>query len=195
MATVNATVTAGGIFYDRAVDELEVQPHAPADEPTVGPEGEQLTMIEGVEIQRLTPLVDHRGSLMEVVNLDWPFWREPIVHCYEIAIAPGRIKGWGMHKLQADRYVVSAASMRVVLYDGRVGSPTQQRLVQFHFSDRSPGLLRIPPGVWHADQNTGDDTARFVNFPTRAYDPAHPDKYRLDPHSNAIPFDWELRDG
>lgn len=65
--------------------------------------------------------------------------------------------------------------MRVVLYDGRVRSPTHERPVQFHFSDRSPGLLRIPPGVWHADQNTGDEVVRFVNFATRAFDPAHPD--------------------
>ena len=49
--------------------------------------------------------------------------------------------------------------------------------------------------AWHADQNTGDETARLVNCPTRAYDPANPDKHRLDPHSDAIPFDWELRDG
>ncbi len=177
------------------MDEVEVQPHAPADEPTVGPDGERLTAIEGVEFQRLAPLVDHRGSLTELINLEWPFWREPIVHAYEVAIASGRIKGWGMHRRQSDRYVVAAASIRVVLYDGRVESPTFERVAQFHFSERAPGLLRIPPGVWHADQNTGEGMARFFNFPTHAYDAANPDKHRLDPHSGAIPFDWELRDG
>ena len=33
------------------------------------------------------------------------------------------------------------------------------------------------------------------NFPTRPYDADAPDKYRVDPHSGTIPFDWELRDG
>ena len=47
----------------------------------------------------------------------------------------------------------------------------------------------------HADQNIGDREARLLNFPTRPYDRADPDKYRIDPHSGAIPFDWELRDG
>jgi dTDP-4-dehydrorhamnose 3,5-epimerase len=177
------------------VDELEVEPQAPPDQPTIGPDGEPLNVIEGVELERLSPHVDHRGSLTELINFRRPFWHEPIVHAYEVAIAPGRIKGWGMHGVQADRYVVTSASMRVVLYDGRVQSPTYERLMEIHFSERSPGLLRIPPGVWHADQNTGEEIARFVNFPTHAYDPAHPDKHRLDPHSDAIPFDWALRDG
>ena len=58
-----------------------------------------------------------------------------------------------------------------------------------------PSSTRIPPGVWHADQNFGSSEAMVMNFPTRPYNRAHPDKHRLDPHSNAIPFDWALRDG
>ena len=53
---------------------------------------------------RLEPHVDHRGSLFEIVNFDHPFWQEPVVYAYAITIRPGRIKGWGMHKLQTDRY-------------------------------------------------------------------------------------------
>jgi hypothetical protein len=30
---------------------------------------------------------------------------------------------------------------------------------------------------------------------TRPCDHADPDKYRIDPHSGEIPFDWTLRDG
>ena len=59
----------------------------------------------------------------------------------------------------------------------------------------SPGLLLIPPGVWHADQNWGDDDVIIMNFPTRPFDRENPDKYRLDPHSEKIPFDWSLPDG
>ena len=34
-----------------------------------------------------------------------------------------------------------------------------------------------------------------MNFPTRPFDRESPDKYRLDPHSDEIPFDWSLPDG
>lgn len=132
---------------------------------------------------------------MEVVNFDHPFWTEPIVYSYALTIAPGRIKGWGMHKLQADRYFVAGGDVRIVLYDGRTESPTFGRFAQFYCGERTPSLLRIPPGVWHADQSIGDRDALIVNFPTRPYDRAEPDKYRIDPHSGEIDFDWTLSDG
>jgi dTDP-4-dehydrorhamnose 3,5-epimerase len=85
--------------------------------------------------------------------------------------------------------------VRVVLYDGRTGSPTHGRLDVQHLSAGVPSLLSIPPGVWHADQNSGEEDALLVNFPTRPYDRDAPDKYRIDPHSAEIPFDWSLGDG
>src|SRR5262249_21267595 len=118
----------------------------------------------------------------------------PIVHSYCFTVRPGRIKGWGMHKLQADRYAPLRGTLRVVLFDGREDSLTFERFAEFTFSEAAPGLLRIPPGVWHADQNLGNEDAVIMNFPTRAYNPEDPDKYRIDPHSDQIPFDWSLRD-
>jgi dTDP-4-dehydrorhamnose 3,5-epimerase len=143
----------------------------------------------------LGPLqADHRGSLLEVVDTRHPFWREPIVWAYRVTVRPGRIKGWGMHKLQTDRYFVTSGRLRVVLYDGRTDSATYERFAEFQFTDETPGLLLIPPGVWHADQNTGDRDAVVVNFPTRVFNPDAPDKYRVDVTSGDIPFDWTLRD-
>jgi dTDP-4-dehydrorhamnose 3,5-epimerase len=109
-------------------------------------------------------------------------------------VRPGRIKGWGLHKLQSDRYLTLSGRLRVVLYDGRVDSSTHGCFSEFQFTDETPGLLLIPRGVWHADQNTGDRDAVLVNFPTRAYDHEHPDKYRIDLASGEIPFDWTLKD-
>jgi dTDP-4-dehydrorhamnose 3,5-epimerase len=100
-----------------------------------------------------------------------------------------------MHRLQADRYFICSGSLRVVLYDGREDSPTHKQLAHYTFADRVNGLVYIPPGVWHADQNIGEEDAIAINFPTRPHDRSDPDKYRIDPHSGEIPFDWTLRDG
>jgi dTDP-4-dehydrorhamnose 3,5-epimerase len=170
------------------MEELRVAPEAAKDEPPFR-EG-----IEGVQVVRLKKFADNRGSLTPIMG-DAEFWTEPIVWSYYITIRPGRIKGWGMHKLQADRYYVSSGSVRVVLYDGRFESPTFERFQEVHYTDQAPGLLRIPPGVWHADHNWGDDEAHIINFPTRAFNKADPDKYRIDPHSGTIPYEWTLPDG
>jgi dTDP-4-dehydrorhamnose 3,5-epimerase len=166
------------------------------EKPSVDREGKALPVaIEGVVLVRLAAHHDARGSLTPMLDVRDPFWIEPIVYAYSITIRPGRIKGWGRHRLQTDRYFVSRGSLRVVLFDGRDDSPSCGRYAEIYFTDATPGLLRIPPGVWHADQCWGDSDAHILNFPTHAYDPEAPDKQRIDPHSGVIPFDWELRDG
>lgn len=168
--------------------EFEVVPLGKRDEPAS-------SGIDGVAAARLDPHVDHRGSLFELVNFDHPFWQEEVGYAYCITIRPGLIKGWGMHKLQSDRYFLAQGSVRVALYDGRAGSPTHGRLDVHNLTGSAPSLLLIPPGVWHASQNWGDEDALILNFPTRPYNREAPDKYRIDPHSDEIPFDWSLRDG
>jgi dTDP-4-dehydrorhamnose 3,5-epimerase len=166
------------------------------DSPTVDAESQELPRsISGVEVRRLTMHADHRGVLTPAIDTRDRLWSEPIVYAYCITILPGRIKGWGMHERQTDRYVTVNGNVRVVLFDGRSGSATEELITEIYFTDRTPGVVQIPPGVWHATQNWGDTEARIMNFPTRAYDPCCPDKSRVDPHSGAIPFDWSLRDG
>jgi dTDP-4-dehydrorhamnose 3,5-epimerase len=169
---------------------------AEQDLPTVDAHGRELdARLDGVVLKRLMPLADHRGSLTQVIDARDAFWSEPVVYAYTFMIRPGRIKGWGMHERQTDRYFVAVGNVRVVLYDGRADSDSHGRFEQFYFTPSTPGLLMIPPGVWHADQNWGQTDAHLVNFPTHPYDHVNPDKFRIDPHSGMIPFDWELRDG
>jgi len=166
------------------------------DRPTVDADSHELPAgIDGVEVRRLTTHADARGALTPVVDIRDPFWDEPIVYSYRFSILPGRIKGWGMHELQTDRYFIVSGSVRVVLFDGREDSRTSGAIVEANFTDRTPGLVKIPPGVWHADQNWGDVEAHVLNFPTRAYDPDRPDKFRIGPHDGTIPFEWAISDG
>jgi dTDP-4-dehydrorhamnose 3,5-epimerase len=174
----------------------DVQPSGRKDSQTVDQDGRELFgEIEGADVVRLHPIADGRGSLTPFLSLADSFWREPVVYAYSVNFRPGVIKGWGMHRRQTDRYFVPAVRIRVVLYDGRVGSPTFERFQEVWFSEASGGVVRIPPGVWHADQNWGETDASLVNFPTLPYDPVDPDKYRIDPRSGEIPFDWTVRDG
>lgn len=155
----------------------------------------QPPLIHGVELERFTGFHDNRGSMIPTLDVRKAFWREPVIYAYLVTVRPGTIKGWGMHKVQTDRYSVLRGQVRVVLFDGREDSPDKGSFCEIWFTDECPGLLRIPPGVWHADQNWGSTEALIMNYPTHAYNPADPDKYRIDPHSGIIPFKWELKDG
>lgn len=151
--------------------------------------------IDGVVVRRVTIHADHRGTLMPVLDIRHDFWEAPVVYSYCFTIRPGVIKGWGMHEVQMDRYFVACGHIRVVLFDGREESPSRGTIEQIYFTPETPGLVCVPPGVWHADQNWGATDAVILNFPTVPYDPVNPDKHRIDPHAEVIPFDWSLRDG
>jgi dTDP-4-dehydrorhamnose 3,5-epimerase len=174
----------------------EVAPAGDKDGLTVDQAGRPISAgIDGVRTVPLVSHVDHRGTLTEAVNFDNEFWDEPVVYSYCITIRPGRIKGWGMHRKQADRYFIASGHLRVVLFDGRVDSPTYRSFAEFHLTEEARALLLIPPGVWHGDQNWGERDAILMNFPTRPFDRNDPDKYRIDPYSGTIPFAWSLPEG
>ena len=183
------------IGRDRAVAAESATPDSPR---TIEPDLVMAGRIAGVRIARLMGYHDQRGALVPFLDFTQPFWSdpaEPVVHAYEFTIRPQRIKGWGMHQRQADRYFVQAGELRVVLFDGRDHSPTRGGYCEFFFTETSRGLLYIPPGVWHATQNWGTTLGRICNFGTVRFDPVDPDKARIDPHTGSIPFDWRLRDG
>ena len=171
-------------------------PRETPDAPSVTRSGERLPApIDGVRYERLTVHADHRGQLVPAFDPAHPFWDEPVVWAYNWTLRPGRIKGWGMHE-EPGRPLLRhrGGHPRRALRRPREDSPSHQRFHVVDFTRGTPGLLRIPPGVWHASQNWGDFEAVCMNFPTAAFDPEHPDKYRIDPHSGEIPFDFTLRD-
>lgn len=169
------------------------------DIPTVDAAGQLLPpKIPGVEVKRLTTHADHRGVLTQFIDTRDPFWNEPIVYAYRFSILPGRIKGWGMHRKQTDRYFIVSGNVRVVLYEPPNSGDIPYGggiFEEIYFTDATPGLVKIPPGIWHADQNWGGTVAHVCNFPTVPYDPADPDKYRISPDSPELAFDWSLRNG
>jgi dTDP-4-dehydrorhamnose 3,5-epimerase len=112
----------------------------------------------------------------------------PLVYVYQATLRRGQIKGWVVHREQDDRLFINFGFLRVVLYDDREGSETRGMVNDLTFSERSRTLVVIPCGIFHAVQNVGEMEASFINMPTRPYDHANPDKYRLPLQNDLIPF-------
>jgi dTDP-4-dehydrorhamnose 3,5-epimerase len=162
------------------------------DRQTVTAEGDRLEpLIDGVVIRRLTPHEDKRGELVELYRHEWPVHEDPLVYAYFVTLRPGAIRGWAMHKLQDDRIAVVSGFVRWVLYDNRPESPTYRGLNVLTISERNRTLFTIPKFVIHACQNIGTVEAAFINFPTRPYDHANPDKYRIAHDGGLVPFRFD----
>ena len=88
------------------------------DRPTVTRDGQaRPTPIDGVIVERTGMHADHRGALIPFMDARKSFWSEPVVYAYCFSIRPGRIKGWGMHEHQTDRYFVVRDTILEAVWD------------------------------------------------------------------------------
>jgi len=151
-------------------------------------------MIEGVKVRKLRLIPDERGYLMEMLRSDWEEY-DKFGQVYVTAVYPGAVKGWHYHRIQTDHFICVHGMAKVVLYDGREGSPTHGEVNEFFLGDQNAMLLKIPPGVMHGFKGIGQEMALIVNVPTEMYNYEQPDEYRLPAHTDQIPYDWSRKDG
>lgn len=151
-------------------------------------------MIEGVKIKKLKVIPDERGRLMEMLRADDELFIK-FGQVYLTTAYPGVVKGWHYHKKQTDNMVIVKGMMKVVLYDKREGSSTKSEINEFFMGIHNPILLQIPPLVFHGFKCISEEEAMVINCPTETYDYEDPDEFRIDPHKNDIPYDWERENG
>lgn len=162
------------------------------DRQTVTAGGESLEKVpDGVTFHDVATHVDGRGAVCELFDLRWGWRNEPLVFAYSFTVRPGMLKGWGMHKEHEDRYFIFFGEVEVLLYDDRPESPTYGLLSKVVLSEYRCRLMNIPPGIWHLDHNIGSKDAVLVNFPTKPYEHENPDKYRLPPNNDKIPYRFD----
>src|SRR5690349_25168166 len=125
-------------------------------------------MIAGVTVKDLNLITDERGFLMEILRSDDPLFQR-FGQAYITAAYPGVVKAWHYHTKQTDHFCVVKGMAKVVLYDGRKGSPTRGIVNEFFIGDQNPALVVIPNLVMHGYKNIGTEEVFLLNFPTEAY--------------------------
>jgi dTDP-4-dehydrorhamnose 3,5-epimerase len=151
-------------------------------------------VIHGVNVKQLKVIPDQRGRLMEILRRDDPLFLE-FGQVYITTAYPGVVKAWHYHKLQTDHLTTLTGMVQIALYDSREDSPTHGQVNVFYTGTHNPVLVQVPPLVYHGFKNVGLEEALILNVPTLPYRYDQPDEFRLDPHHNDIPHDWNRRDG
>ena len=163
---------------------------------TVTPDGTSIEpLIHGVIIRPAVTLVDDRGTLCEILNPAWGVHPAPLTYVYQFTIRPGKIKGWHAHHQHDDRIFISQGEIKVVLYDDRPESPTYRMINEIYRTERHRSLMIIPAFVFHAHQNIGDTNALLISSPTRVYNHADPDVFRLPIENDYIPYKFDEKLG
>ena len=151
-------------------------------------------LIEGVRFRSTRPVPHEDGHLTEIARADWEMLGGPVVQVHLTTTLPSRVRAWGLHQEGSDRLFVAQGLVTICVFDGRNGSPSQGRVNEFTLSERNPGLLLIPPNLYHGWRNIGSSEALIINMPTRLYRYDQPDALDLpwdcEEAARIIPYRW-----
>jgi dTDP-4-dehydrorhamnose 3,5-epimerase len=154
----------------------------------------RVTLIHGVVFRPTRPVPHEDGHVTEVARASWEILGTPIVQVHITTTLPGRIRAWGLHRFSMDRLFVVSGLVTIVVFDGRNDSPTYNQVNAFTVSEKNPGLLLIPPNLYHGWKNIGTSEAVIINMPDRMYNYEMPDALDLPWDSEAarriVPYQW-----
>ena len=147
-------------------------------------------MIEGVLIKPLKQIPDERGKIMHMLRADDSHF-DNFGEIYFSVVYPDVIKGWHLHTKMTLNYAVVSGMIKLVLYDIREESPTKGELQELYVGDDNYALVKIPPGIYNGFKGIGMKPAIVANCSDIPHDPE--EIQRIDPFSNDIPYDWDLK--
>lgn len=153
-----------------------------------------MNIIQGVKIKKLEIHPDERGRVVEILRNDEDLY-QGFGQVYLTTTYPQVVKAWHLHKVQTDSVCCLKGMIKLVLYDGRVDSPTLGEVNEFFIGTHNPVLIQIPKEIYHGWKCISPDEALIINVPTHPYNIEKPDEYRLPYNTELIPYDWRIKMG
>lgn len=102
---------------------------------------------------------------------------------------PNVIKAWHRHRLQTDFWICLHGHLKVGMHresDGKTWLAV--------IGEKRPGVMVIPPPLWHGAATVGAESAGLLYYVTHAYNPQAPDEDRRA-YDSIAGFPWGIRHG
>jgi dTDP-4-dehydrorhamnose 3,5-epimerase len=161
--------------------------------------------IHDVVVHGLKTNRDPRGTLTELLRVDWPdVYGEsmPFKQVYTSTTSPGvarDIDKWHVHQHQTDRFYCVAGRIVVAVADPREDSPSKGKVMLVELAAQEDGpaplLVTIPPRTLHGFVVTSEGPATLLNFPNQLYDPGDEGRFPFEEAGIVLPdgspFDYE----
>ncbi len=149
-------------------------------------------MLDGVKIISLKQIVDERGKIMHMMKSTDEHFKE-FGEIYFSCSWPGSIKAWHIHQSMTINNAVISGNAKLVMYDLRENSPTFGDLQEVFLGESNYVLVQMPPGIANGYKAYGDKMVILANCATEPHDPN--EIIRLDPFTDKIPYNWDLKHG
>jgi dTDP-4-dehydrorhamnose 3,5-epimerase len=139
-------------------------------------------VIKDVSLVDLVARTDDRGYLIEILRTTDPHFTK-FGQVYLVGdLARDTIRAFHKHAVLWDWFFISHGTAKFVLVDDRSDSPTRGEQNTFVVGSRNPGLLVVPPGVFHGWMSLEDDT-QMISTASDVYNREKPDEVRIPPDS------------
>lgn len=99
---------------------------------------------------------------------------------------PHVVKAWHRHQQQTDFWCCLHGHLKVGVH--RESDGQSWMLVT---GEKRPGIVIIPPPLWHGAATVGPESAGLLYYVTHAYNPAEPDEERLA-FDGVAGFPWQV---
>ena len=103
-------------------------------------------------------------------------------------INPGVVKGWKKHLKKTQHFAVPVGNIKLVIYDDREDSKTNNKIQEICIGKDEYKLVRIPSRVWYSFKAVGNEKAMIANCTDIPHDPD--EAVTLDYLDKSIPYDW-----
>ena len=100
---------------------------------------------------------------------------------------PNVTKAWHRHQKQTDFWLCAAGNIKVGVHREKDGNSWMT-----YIGEKSPGIVIIPPLLWHGMATVSHEQAMLIYYVTHAYDPKNPDEERRA-YDSVPGFPWDVR--
>lgn len=115
-------------------------------------------MREEVESTDIGLEEDGSGWVLSVFRGDWPFF-DGAEMLRVSAIWPNAVSPWCMHGRYTQYLCCMRGTVHLAMHDSREDRESHRETVTEYIGERSPRLVKVPPGVFFGSKNTGNGVA------------------------------------
>jgi len=147
-------------------------------------------MIDGVQIIPLSQILDYRGKIMKMMDINSPYFSK-FGEIYFSSIHSGIVKAWHIHKEMELNYVCVTGKILLVLQDWRLDSPTHRETMEIYLSPEDYKLVKVPTYILNGFKGLGGTDSIVANLATVPHSEKEVTRISIDDMSRY--YDWWKR--
>lgn len=144
--------------------------------------------IHDLRLISLKQIVDQRGAVFHYLRSDDKNFNG-FGEAYYSKVNSGVVKGWKYHKEVCQHFCVPVGEIKIVIYDGRLDSPSLGCVDEILLNDSSNySRLSIPPRLWYSFKCISETSSLLANIINQVHHPDESETLPID--TEFIPYDW-----